>query len=226
VNCVDFRRRRLSGLRAEPGELAAHAAECPHCARFSREVEVLDERIDEAARVPVPPQLIDRILLDQRLRSRRQFLGYAAAASIGAVAAAGGFTAWWARGGNVAQIALEHALGEAEALQGTAPVPLGQLVQAFADWDGKLKAPLGQITFLGKCPLRGGLSRHMVLRTAQGTAHVLLMPQAVSGRENAAREAQVAIAMPAGSGSLAIVGRDEATVSGLERLLSQQVEWS
>jgi len=225
VNCVDFRRRRLSGLRAEPGELTAHAAECPHCARFNREIEGLDERIDEAARVPVPPQLIDRILLDQRLRSRRQFLGYAAAASVGAVAAAGGLATWW-RGGSVAQIALDHALGEASALRGSEPVPLGRLVQAFADWDGKLKAPLGQVTFLGKCPLRGGLSRHMVLRTAQGAAHVLLMPQAVSRRENAARDAQIAIAMPAGSGSLAIVGPGEATVGGLERLLSQHVEWS
>lgn len=225
MNCVDFRRRRLSGLRAEPGELTAHATECPHCARFSREIEVLDEQIDDAARVPVPAQLVDRILLDQRLRSRRRFLGYAAAASVGAVAAAGGFGAWW-RGGNVAEIALGHALGEAIALKGSEPVPLARVVQAFADWNGKLKGPLGQVTFAGRCPLRGGYSRHLVLRTAQGTAHVLLMPQGMSGRDAAARDGQVAIAMPAGGGSLAIVAPDEATVSGLERLLSQQVEWS
>lgn len=225
MNCVDFRRRRLSGLRAEPGELSAHATECPHCARFSREIEMLDEQIDDAARVPVPATLVERILLDQRLRSRRRFLGYAAAASVAGIAAAGGGAAWW-RGGNVAEIALNHAQGEAVALAAKDPVPLGALVQAFADWDGKLKAPLGQVTFLGKCPLRGGLSRHMVLRTAQGAAHVVLMPQSIAGRESAARSGQVAIAMPAGGGSLAIVGPDEATVGGLERLLSQQVEWS
>ena len=225
MNCVDFRRRRLSGFRAEPGDSAAHAQTCPDCARFSREIEVLDERIDAAARVPVPAELVDRILLDQRLRSRRRFLGYAAAASVGAVAAAGGFGAWW-RGGNVAQIALAHSLSEGIALRSTEPVQLGRLVQAFAEWDGKLKAPLGQVTFLGRCPLRGGYSRHMVLRTAQGVAHVLLMPQTASGRQNATQGGQVAIAMPAGGGSLAIVGPDETTVSGLERLLSQQVEWS
>jgi hypothetical protein len=225
MNCVDFRRRRLSGLRAEPGELTAHAAECPHCARFTREIEVLDQQVDDAARVPMPPQLVDRILLDQRLRSRRRFLGYAAAASVAGIAAAGGGLAWW-RGGNVAQIALAHSLGEGIALRGTEPVGLGRLVQAFAEWDGKLKSPIGQVTFLGICPLRGGYSRHLVLRTAQGPAHVLLMPQTVAGRQHATQGGQLAIAMPAGSGSLAIVGPDEATVSGLERLLSQQVEWS
>jgi hypothetical protein len=225
MNCVDFRRKRLTGLRAEPGELSAHAEGCPDCARFSREIETLDRTIDEAARVPVPAELVDRILLDQRLRTRRRFLGVAVAASAAGVAAVGGLAAWW-RTGQVAEIALNHVTGEPGELTRSDNIALGRLVQAFADWDGKLKGPLGEVSFLGKCPVRGGITRHMILRTAQGTAHVILMPHSVRGRESALRDGQVAVAMPAGSGSLAIVAGDEAAVAGVERLIAQQVQWS
>jgi hypothetical protein len=225
MNCVDFRRKRLTGLRAEPGELSAHAETCAECARFSREIETLDHAVDEAARVPVPAELVDRILLDQRLRTRRRFLGAAVAASAASVAAVGGFAAWW-RGGHVAEIALDHVTSQPDEMKGNDTVALGRLVQAFADWNGKLKGPIGEVSFLGKCPMRGGITRHFVLRTGQGTAHVILMPHAVGGRESALRDGQVAVAMPAGAGSLAIIAGDEAAVASIERIISQQVEWS
>jgi hypothetical protein len=224
MNCVDFRRRRLTGLRAEPGEISAHAETCAECARFSSEIDTLNQQIDQAARVPVPGELIDRILLDQRLRSRRRFIGLAAASAAG-VAAASGFLGWW-RGGRVAEIALNHAVGHPDEEKAEEHVTLGRLTQAFADWDGKLKGPLGQVSFLGKCPVRGGLTRHLILRTAQGNGHVILMPQRAAGRESATREGRVAVAMPAGSGSLVIVGNGESAVAGIERLIAQQVEWS
>jgi hypothetical protein len=225
MNCVDFRRKRLTGLRAEPGELSAHTETCPDCARFSREIETLDQAIDTAARVPVPTELVDRILLDQRLRTRRRFLGVAVAASAAGVAAVGGVAGWW-RSGQVAEIALDHTTSFPKEAERNQAVALGQLVQAFADWDGKLKGPLGEVSFLGKCPMRGGITRHMILRTAQGMAHVILMPQAVAGRESARRDGMISVAVPAGSGSLVIVAGNEAAVAGIERLITQQVQWS
>lgn len=225
MNCLEFRRRRLSGLRAEPAELASHVGTCPDCAKFSRDVERLDSKIESAARIDPPGALVERILLDQRLRTRRRFLRFATAATVAGVAVAGGY-AYWRRGVPAAEIALGHVVHEPEALRHGPSIPLGQVVEAFASRGGRLQGPIGRVTFLMLCPVPGGKAPHVVAETAYGQANLLLLPHRAVGRETLARDGLVAVAMPAGAGSLAIVAGSEQIVAGVERLMAQLVSWS
>jgi anti-sigma factor RsiW len=43
------------------GAVAAHIAECPHCAARARDYQGFNERLRAVARVPMPPDLADRV---------------------------------------------------------------------------------------------------------------------------------------------------------------------
>lgn len=226
MNCMEFRRRRLAGQRADPGELSLHLGGCPECTRFSRSVESLDGKIETAVRIDPPGQLVERILLDQRLRTRRRFLRYAMAASATGLAVGVGYVYRPRRTATTASIAIDHVQHEPEALDGTASIPLGQVVEAFASRGGRLNGPLGQVTFLMLCPVPRGTAPHIVAATAHGQAHLLLLPYPPTGREALTRDGLFAVSMRAGRGSMAIVAGSEATVAGVERMIAQLVTWS
>lgn len=226
MNCMEFRRRRLAGQRADPGELSLHLGGCPECAKFSRSVEALDGKIETAVRIDPPGQLVERILLDQRLRSRRRFLRVAMAASAAGLAAGGGYVYWPRRSSSTASIGIDHVRREPEALHGIGSIPLGQVVEAFASLGGRLRGPLGQVTFLSMCPVPGGTAPHIVAETAHGQVNLLLLPYPPNGREALSRDGLVAVSLRAGRGSLTIVAGSEATVAGVERMIAQLVTWS
>ena len=65
MNCLEFRRLNLSDPTNRNPEYLAHRLECEDCARYADGVNVLDKKLENALRVPVPEDLAVRIKLRQ-----------------------------------------------------------------------------------------------------------------------------------------------------------------
>jgi len=86
MNCLEVRRALLAEPRRRTSEVEAHLAACARCGAVAAGLLELDDRIAEAASIPAPDALADRILL---ARERRPRLRYAAAAAVLITAALG-----------------------------------------------------------------------------------------------------------------------------------------
>ena len=68
MNCLEFRRTALSEPGNRTQDYLSHRGECDDCARYADSVGVLDKKIADALRVPVPEDLANRIKLRQVLQ--------------------------------------------------------------------------------------------------------------------------------------------------------------
>lgn len=230
MTCIEYRRWRLSG-RPDRGEPAGrHAETCTGCAEFDRAVARMDAGIEAVAKIQVPPELADRILLDRCLRARRTFLRLAMAASVVALVGSGLLGAGRLMSGrgslaaSVLDYVAEHRPDEAVK---TGTVTFERVAAAFAQVGGHVHGPIGDVLLCETCEIDGRTAQYLVVRTPKGIVVVLLLPMHIPGkRERAEHAGRVAIVVPAGYGSLGIVARDAGTVSYMEDVIRRQVAWS
>ena len=71
MNCLEFRRQFLADPSITTAELAEHRLACQACQRFAAQTLAMEHVLKEAAKVDVPEGLASRILLRQRLETRR-----------------------------------------------------------------------------------------------------------------------------------------------------------
>jgi len=67
MNCIEFRRLRLSDPYVADKHLTSHKKSCQSCSDFERDILLLDEKVKHALMVDVPEGLSARILLNQSL---------------------------------------------------------------------------------------------------------------------------------------------------------------
>lgn len=63
MKCLEFRRLGLSEPGSRDDGYLRHREECDDCARYADSVAALDGKLEEAMRVPVPDDLVNRIKL-------------------------------------------------------------------------------------------------------------------------------------------------------------------
>jgi len=229
MSCIEYRRRRLSGIRRGRLPIDLHADTCIGCAAFDRAVAGLDAAVEAAARIEVPQELTQRILLDRHLRARRGLLRMAAATSLVALGGGGLIAAHLlADRTHLAQAALDHVMATAdEPSHATGPVAVEQAVQAFARLGGRLRGPLGEVVLCRTCEIDGRDIQHLVVRAAPGRVAVLLLPwHKLAARQETRRAGHVAVVVPAGRGSLGVVARTMAAVAGMQQAIERQVDWA
>ena len=187
MNCLEFRKALLTEPARQSDALRAHAESCPLCRQFEQGSTRLERLLAEAAELPVPEGLEERIL--RRVGSagarapvpmdRRRFLAMAACVGTAAVGALG-FIAWRQRD-VVAETLVAHALHTHPT--GLAGSP-ADVVRARAATRSLLMAagvdpgPLDGLLIEDAWPCAPlGLSgAHLRLTAANGQVHVLLCP--------------------------------------------------
>jgi anti-sigma factor RsiW len=136
VECLEFRRAKLSRPREHSPELERHAAGCAACAEFAKEADAFEERLAQAVSVPVPEGIADRVLLNYKLQRGRRYGRYAIAAAmllgIGLLMTYSQI----ARRDVLTSAVIAHVVSMPEALQNVQNVPEGNLAQALATHGG------------------------------------------------------------------------------------------
>jgi hypothetical protein len=214
MNCLDYRREILAeGRESEPMRL--HRVACDACSELHREQSAFEGELRRALEVPVPEGLGERLLRGAwPRRERRRWL--AAAAALVAVAGAGALLWRW-RDDPMAMACIDFVMkDEAKSIMMGA-MPREEAKRMLADTLPLERIErLGQVKHIAPCPFGAGTAYHVILMVPQDKVTLLIMPDtpmASTGR--AVQHGMHAAVMPAGKGSVGVVGSSAAVVESV-----------
>lgn len=178
---LEFRRRVYTNPADNDKALLEAAAQNPDNDAFWQEIKQLDDKLKVAAKVPVPDDLANRLILKQTLREfnhqkrrNRWYIGLAASVAFTCGIA---LTAWQQQHVQLDEAALAHMYyAETEQPHGSAEIT-PQLVNAkLAQFGAELDPSIGHIASVNYCLLDAIRSLHLIIETPQGRMSVFLVP--------------------------------------------------
>jgi Protein of unknown function (DUF3379) len=230
MNCLDFRRFKLTDPNRLPAAAQAHAAACAACAEFARTQDAFEAQLGEAARVPVDPALGARVLLRQQLKQAnyRRVFARAALVVLGCAALLGVGMRMFAPDAALFDATAAHVEHEPKAFMADERRTPLELDAALAHSGAKLVRPMvADISYIHNCPVPGGAGKHIIIKTGAGTITLLTMPNTkVYFRKVKLKDGYAVAILPCKHGSVALVARSEAELAALEAQLRQHVRWS
>lgn len=248
MNCLEFRRTALS----EPGNRAhdylSHRGECDDCARYADSVGVLDTKIADALRVPVPEDLANRIKLrqvlqDEQVSRRLRPWQYALAASVFLVVSLGGMLGYQVYAANqyvsrLSVAAVEHTRISQEGNHFVAahvdPAKQQQrLQQVLAAFGGQVMgdavAKLGTIVHVQVCALTNiqGPAAHVLIQGEAGFITLYYVGgNKLKNRATFAEAGYHGLLVPVGQGNLAILGDPAESLQPVADKMERAVVWT
>jgi hypothetical protein len=223
MNCLQFHRAAGADPQHLAPEAVAHRDECLACAQHLRDLLAMDVTIRRALQVPVPDSAADSALEVPAVAPRRRWLALAASVVAGVLIA----SVLWVSGprASLAREVVNHVRNEPQSLVATHtdPAILDRVLQVGGI---RLRSDSADVTYASSCPFRGKIVPHLVVRTAHGPVTVLVLrdeslKRPISVREDGFRGSLV----PAGPGSIAIIGDTQADLSEVTARLRNAVEW-
>lgn len=226
MNCLEFRRNKQAELHFSDDAAQQHLAECAACREFDLRLRDADNTVaDMLNSVSIPDGLADRILLRTQWAGVSSWKHWALAASV-VLGLATALTLPLLRDDtDLARAALAHVEEEPDTLIARQQVAAPAIATALATVGAKLRGDIGQVTYLGNCPLPGGEGKHLVISSPYGRYSLILMPAQINSRKRAEEGLHAAVAKPATRGSYAIVGSATPDLLKIEKLLDQNVIW-
>jgi len=220
MNCLEFRSRLSTNPRDHGAEGLAHRATCPACAAFAQQALRFEAHLAEAARLPVPPTLAARLVLNQTIHHTRRRHMFAVAATVLLVlgAGAGAWQLW--RPVPLEEIVVKHVLEERELLAATGTVSPAQVASVLRASGLASRAEIGKVRYAGVCPIGRHAGGHLVLSGDHGPITVLLLPrEPVAASRHFGRDGFRGVIVPAGHGSMAILGEPGEELAPVEQRL-------
>lgn len=248
MNCDEFKQAVLTEPAEECADRREHADNCPDCTELLRKVMLLEQRLNAALAVTVPAVVTDTPLADfatpsadvvadnvVALAKRKKWqapVWFAAAACVALVAlfvlrqpelpaAADGAALAAAVVDHV-----EHEWGEMRVID--TAVGQDKIRAVLSPVGSTLDAGAPLVSYVKSCVINGQLVPHLVMQGQNGPVTVLLMPsERVDGPISIMRDGVEGVILPVGaSGSIAILGRDAASVESVRNAALDAVEFS
>lgn len=234
MNCLEFRKVVASESTGDATEVAAHARDCPLCAKYSADMLSLNLQLERALRVPAPERLPSEYIGDPQQTSSpkpaaAQRKWYALAASL--VAALGIAIGWRAlvSPDSLSSAVVAHVYHEPNllVLPEDTRVDRSQFAKVLRSSHVSLNDDIGEVAHAGLCLFRGNLVAHLVVTTGSGAVTVLLLPDEHLGEATPINEEGfVGTIVPAGKGSIAVIGQDADAAKSVENRIVHAVDWS
>lgn len=210
-------------------EARAHAGSCAACAEYLRQTLALDARILAALRVPVPAVPTGETRPGAgRIPpvDRRRWLALAASVVGGAVIG----SLLWIGGprDSLAVDLVEHLNHEPEAMVLTqAPGDPAQLGAVLERGGIRLRPGIGMVSFANSCSFRGRTVPHLVVQTERGPVTVMVLRwESVASPVRFAEQGYSGTIVPAGPGSIAVIGAGDVDLAQVTMLVRESVEWT
>ena len=226
MTCLEFRRLKLAEPARLPAAALAHQDHCALCQAFARRVDKAELRVAEVLHIAVPEGLAERVLVHVHLGHRRPWKLMALAATV--LLSVGLSAQVWRDypRQDYARFAIEHTLHEPESFTSHRLADPGQFRLALASFGARLDAPVGEVLYMKLCPVPGGTGWHIVIRTEQGLATLLLIPRGSGHGEQQADWAGLsARAEPGGEGYFAVVGESPEQTRAITAMLKTRIRW-
>ena len=226
MDCLEFRRIKLTDPVRANEQLTAHLRECPACATFAGRCASFETELEAAIRIPVDDGLARRIVLSHRLGGASRKL-WTLAASVLLAIALGGVAAWQITAPNpvLATASAEHVIGEPVAMAAQQHISTAELAKALALSGASITGSL-EVSYLHDCPVPGGWGKHMVLKTPMGKVTLITMPNQKIYRRLAMRDHGLNVAVaPARMGSFAVIADSPQALAAAEKIVADAIVW-
>ena len=229
MECLEF--RRAAG--ADPGHLSAEAAAhrhaCPKCAEYLRQTMVLDERILAALRVPMPERgaaavAPPNVVAFPRIERRRWM---ALAASIAGGVMIGSLLWVSAPRVSLAEDVVKHMAHEPGVMvMSSAPEDASKVERVMERAGIRFRSDAGMVSYAQSCRFRGENVPHLVVQTDAGPVTVMVLRnEKVTAPVKFAEQGYVGTILPAGPGSVAVIGPTGADLSQVAERVAAAVVW-
>ncbi|MDH3639686.1 MAG: DUF3379 domain-containing protein [Gammaproteobacteria bacterium] len=241
MNCLEFRRLCLSEPATSTDAYVTHRRTCDECRRFAEGIDVIDGKLQNAMRVPVPENLTTRIKLRQILGDEHKKRGsrpwqWALAASVFLTVTLSGFFAYQIRAAHryaeaVQVAAIEHVenyhdhmiLGGAP---GAGAPPQEQFQQVMATFGGRVTGTMAPVERVFICAMNKRPIAHAELPGASGIVTVLYVTgERLAEATEFAGDTYKVMLVPAGSGNLVVLGRPEEPLMDVVKTLKNAISW-
>jgi len=227
VDCLEF--RRLAGADPQHPDAAVleHAAGCPRCAGYLRQTLELDRHILAALSVPVPPIAGRAKVAAASVPGLDRRRWYALAASIVAGVLVGSLL--WVGGprNSLAQDVLAHMDHEPEAfVVTTTPADDAVLGRVLERGGIRLRPEVGTVSYANSCRFRGRTVPHLVVQTDGGPVTVMVLRnEPLDAPVRFAEDRFTGTIVPAGPGSIAVIGGSDAELEQITERVLAAVDW-
>ncbi len=226
INCLAFRRMAQADPHHISHEAQAHEALCASCHQFLVHMRQVDEALAETLdKLPVPEGLNERILMATSKQQHTPWQTWALAASVVLGLALSITLPLLRTDAGLARAALAHVEEELDHLTAHQQVTQPSVASALELIGAKLNGNIGEVTYLGSCPLPGGEGKHLVITSPYGRYSLILMPAQIQRRSTAEDGMHAAIAKPARKGTYAIVASATPDLIKIEKMLDQNIRW-
>ncbi len=231
---LEFRRRIYADPHTNDDEVIVAAKADPSKQAFWNEVKLLEQKLGKAVDIPVPQDLAHRLIWQQgveqfnrkKKRSRRLF---AIAASMAMVVGLS-MTLWsqWLNADLQKQLLTHVAHADDEKPHSDLPANLSNLNAKLASFDGYLEQDIGEVKIANFCYLGAAKTLHLILKTAQGTLSVFVLP-AYEERSLStffANKHFKGSLLTMNNRNVVVMGGQQADLSDLEAKLKQNLKFS
>jgi len=227
MDCLEF--RRVAGADPQRLESAAqaHADACPGCAAHLRQLRAMDERIRAALEVPVRASgwIPAGSALPVRGLDRRRWLALAASIVGGVLVG----TLLWVAGprDSLAEDLLQHLGHEPEAAVATRVPEEPAVLGAVLGRGGiRLRPGVGTVSYANSCRFRGHVVPHLVVQTDGGPVTVMVLRhERPAAPVSFGEEGYSGRILPAGPGSIAVIGAAGADIGQVAADVLAAVDW-
>jgi len=228
MNFSEFKKILGSDPRCSDPEFLRARRSSPEFSEAASDADRLEDRLERAARIPVPDSLLGDLLSISRTppeakRTRRWVAMAMAASVLIAVGAAGLIWNVQHSWDSVEEYVVDHYRHDGElSLSGSS---VDEVRELFSGLDADVAPALARIVGVIKyCPTPDGKGVHMILNTENGPVTVIYMPETpVSDREMFAFDNVEVLLVALERGSAAIIGPDEQAITGLYAFVQDSI---
>jgi len=232
MDCLQFRRAAGGDPQHLEPDARAHAADCPQCASYLRDMLELDARVLAALRVPASGSAGGGAGESARGRGlgavpgldRRRWLAMAASIVAGVLI---GTLLWVSQPRqSLAHDLVEHIGHEPQALVTTGPADRDVLARVLVRGGIRLRPDGELVSYASSCPFRGRTVPHLVVQTDAGPVTVMVLRnETTDAPVSFDEQGYTGRIMPAGPGSIAVIGAAGADLEQVVARVLDAVEW-
>lgn len=246
MNCKDFRLQIDAAPAEDSDDRDLHLAECAECAEYLARASAFDELVHRAMHVPAPAfdtqelrsesaEVVDLNTARTQKPAARSFSTPVwmslAAGLVLAAFVANRFVDVAPSGADsnllAAQI-LGHMVHEPYALKRTSlEVPSATVKETVSSVDAEVDDQIGLISYARSCYVNGESIPHLVVQGEHGPVTIMIMPKehvdAVVPLENEDFHGAI---VPAGDGSIAIIGRKGESIDDIRSKIGNSIRLS
>jgi hypothetical protein len=230
MNCLVFRHRLLADPGNHDPAVRAHLRDCDSCSRWAAESTRFEAILHRAINVDVPENLASRILLHHAFResalSRPRRRAFALAASIVIAGVLTGTLLLFDTKPTLADDVFTHIDETAYALTSTTILDDNEVAGVFAWFGARVSPRLGDATFANVCAFKNKRIAHVVLREAQSSVTVIIMPEErIEYSTRIGKGHRRGLLLPFSGGSMAIVSESGQGLDRLEGRVRDALRW-